>query len=262
MRTITYAIGDVHGRLDLLDDLLHQIETHASVRDAAAKIVFTGDYVDRGYDSCGVVERLMAGPRRPQDRFVPLRGNHDDLLVRAATTGDGVPDWAWFLFNHTLESYGRRAGTGDRLALLRRHVDYLSSLPLTHDDGHYLFVHAGIRPGVPLADQDEADLIWIRDEFLFFEGRLPRRVVHGHTIMGELPVTTVNRVSIDTGAFRTGRLTAAVLDEGAEDFLQAIGKPDAGAIEREHRLMLGAGRGVFDPPLDRRPPLRSNDAID
>ena len=250
MTTVTYAIGDIHGRLDLLERLLDLVETDAAARGAAAKVLFTGDYVDRGPASRGVVARVMAGPRRAQDRFIPLRGNHDDLFVAAVTRGGVLPQWAWTLYTHTLGSYGL---TVDRLrggdAELRRHADYLASLPLTHDDGTFLFVHAGIRPGVPLDRQDPEDLTWIREEFLGFAGTLPRRVVHGHTIMGDRPVVTPNRISIDTGAYRSGVLTAAVLDPGAAGgeprFLQAIGEPDRAALVREALLVQGiAGRPV------------------
>lgn len=250
MRTVTYAIGDIHGRLDLLEGLLARIEADAVDRAAAAEVVFTGDYVDRGPESRGVVARIMAGPGRAGDSFIPLRGNHDDLFVAAVTRGDVVPDWAWTLYIHTVESYGLAVGAmAGRDAELRRHAAYLASLPLTHDDGTFLFVHAGIRPGVPLDRQDPEDLTWIREDFLDYAGRLPRRVVHGHTIMGDRPVVTRNRISIDTGAYRSGILTAAVLDpgeaSGEPSFLQAVGEPDRPALVREALLVEGlAGRPV------------------
>lgn len=240
MRTITYAIGDVHGRADLLARLLDRIEADAEAGRASAKVVFTGDYVDRGADTRGVVQRLIDGPRRPGDRFVCLRGNHDTLFARAVTTGEDVPDWAWQLHRHAALSYG-----GDRDALAR-HAAFLAALPLTHDDHDgNLFVHAGIRPGVPLDRQAEEDLLWIRAEFLDYAAPLPRRVVHGHTIMGDAPVVTANRVSIDTGAYKSGRLTAAVFDGPALRFLQGVGEPDRGAIVREALLAaMMAGRAV------------------
>lgn len=253
---VTYAVADIHGRLDLLQILLDLITADAAAREARAKIVFTGDYVDRGADSYGVIERLMAGPEREGDEFICLCGNHDELFVRSVTTGSEVPDWAWFLFNHSLESYSRGADDltlGDRL---RRHVRFISGLPLTHDDGAYFFVHAGIRPNVSLADQAEQDLLWIREEFLDHVGDLPRRVVHGHTIIGDRPVFAANRISADTGAYCSGRLTAIVLDHGKEHFLQAVGAPDHAAIEREHILretMLNAG---LVRTLERTPGLR------
>ena len=240
MTTTTYAIGDIHGRLDLLEHLLDQVEDDATQRGSAAKIVFTGDYMDRGSSSRGVVERLLAGPRRPIDRFVPLRGNHDQLFVDAVTRGYGLPDWAWQLYTHTVKSYGLTVETlQGRDCDLRRHASYLASLPLTHDDGRYFFVHAGIRPGVLLARQSDEDLMWIREDFLDYEKALPRRVVHGHTIMGDRPVMTSNRISIDTGAYRSGILTAAVIDGPNVSFLQAIGEPDRAALVREAILVEG-----------------------
>jgi serine/threonine protein phosphatase 1 len=233
----TYAIGDIHGRLDLLDQLLALIEADAARRQSAAKIVFTGDFVDRGVDSFGVVERLIAGARRPGDRFVCLRGNHDDLLVRGVTTDDKLPEWAGILFEHTVGSYGCDRQSWRRSPELRRHAEFLASLPLTHDDGRHLFVHAGIRPGTAIEAQTEHDLLWIRDEFLSFSDVLPRRVVHGHTIIGDRPVIRHNRISIDTGAYRSGILTAAVLSpDGEVAVLQAVGDIDRGAVVREERL--------------------------
>ncbi|MBB3937389.1 metallophosphoesterase family protein [Aureimonas phyllosphaerae] len=237
MHTVTYAIGDIHGRLDLLEDLLGKVEGDAEARGVRARIVFTGDYVDRGADSRGVIERLMAGPKRSQDEFVCLRGNHDDLFVRAITLGEGLPDWAWLLYWHTVVSYGLdRQSARDSDPTLNRHAEFLAGLPLTHDDGTHLFVHAGIRPGVALDLQAEQDLLWIRHEFLDYDGPLPRRVVHGHTIIGDLPIVTANRISIDTGAFQSGILTAAVIDGPEISFLQAVGEPDRSAVVREFEL--------------------------
>src|SRR5262245_50907604 len=123
----TYAIGDIHGRLALLDHVLALVEVDAVTRGSAAKIVFTGDFVDRGADSFGVVERLIAGPQRPGDRFVCLRGNHDDLLVKGVTTDDVLPEWAGILFDHTIGSYGCDQDNWRRSAELRRHAEFLAS---------------------------------------------------------------------------------------------------------------------------------------
>lgn len=252
MTTITYAIGDIHGRRDLLDALLDRIETDAASRQAAATIIFTGDYVDRGLDSFGVIERLIAGPRRPQDRFICLRGNHDDLFVRALDARGDLPDWAWELYWHTIGSYGlTRKDWHRRHAGLRAHADFLASLPLTHDDETHLFVHAGIRPGVPLAEQTEHDLFWIREDFLSHDGPLPRRVVHGHTIIGDTPIVKPHRVSIDTGAYRSGLLSAAVFDGTDVTVLQARGAPDRAAIVREYRLTAKLHGYAVTPALER-----------
>jgi serine/threonine protein phosphatase 1 len=252
---VTYAVADIHGRLDLLHSLLDLIAADAALRGVRAKIVFTGDYLDRGQDSYGVIERLIAGPEREGDEFLCLRGNHDDLFLRAVTTGFDVPDWAWFLFDHTLESYARARDGLTMSDRLRRHVEFISTLPLTHDDGRYLFVHAGIRPNVDLSLQAEEDLLWIREEFLGYAGALPRRVVHGHTIIGDRPVFAANRISADTGAFRSGYLTAIVLDSGEESFIQAVGEPDTGAIEREGILSRAMMSDGFAASLKRIPGL-------
>ena len=252
MQTITYAIGDIHGRLDLLNQLLDRIEADSLSHAARAKIVFTGDYMDRGPHSFGVVERLIAGPRRPDDRFVCLRGNHDHLFVEAVTTGEGLPEWAWILYWHTIESYGvTRQTLGPDVSELRRHAEFLAGLPLTHDDGRHLFVHAGIRPGVAIEAQSDHDLMWIREEFLDHTRPLPRRVVHGHTIMGPSPVMTPNRISIDTGAYRSGILTAAVLEGADVRILQAIGGPDRGAIVREALLAARIAGRAISPATQR-----------
>jgi serine/threonine protein phosphatase 1 len=235
MQTVTYAIGDIHGRADLLDDLLAQIEADAGARGARAKIVFTGDYIDRGPESSAVVERLIAGPRRAEDAFVCLRGNHDQLFVQAATDLATLPIWARQLHEHTLLSY-RFAPDAPR-PQFERHVAFLAALPLTHDDGTHFFVHAGVRPNVPLEQQAEQDLLWIRHEFMEYRGPLPRRIVHGHTIVGDFPEVTPNRISIDTGAYRSGILTAAVLDGGQPTFLATSGPPDKGAIVREAMIV-------------------------
>lgn len=251
MQTITYAIGDIHGRLDLLDQLLNLVEADAMARAANAKVVFTGDYVDRGADSFGVIERLMAGPRRRTDQFICLRGNHDDLFVKAVGSSDTVPNWAWHLHWHTIKSYGAERATCKDIAALREHATFLAGLPLFHDDETQLFVHGGIRPGIALDLQSDEDLMWIRDDFLSHTGPLPRRVVHGHTIMGDTPVTTPNRISIDTGAYKSGILTAAVLDGSAVSFIQAKGEPDRGAIVREAILVASIAGRVITPEMTR-----------
>ena len=227
MSTISYAVGDIHGRLDLLTVLLADIEADAAARGASAKIIFCGDYVDRGQDSFGVVERLIAGPRRPGDSFICLRGNHDVLFIQAVRVGMGLPDWAADLYAHTQLSY-HRDGRPDR-ATLHRHADFFASLAYSHDDGERFFVHAGIRPGIALDKQTLEDLTWIREDFLHHQEPLPRTVVHGHTIMGDRPVVTRNRISIDTGAYTSGILTAAVFDGGPVRFIQAVGEAIAWA---------------------------------
>ena len=224
-----YVVGDVHGRLDLLERLFAQIEQDDAGRPAARRtLVLLGDLVDRGPDSRGVIEFLMARAAAGEDCLF-LGGNHDELFVRAA---QGERDAAARLHRmggrETALSYGITAeeygyGTFDDLAelLLRRvpreHVAFLRSFKDWSRIGDYVFVHAGIRPGKPMAEQSPGDLRWIRNDFLDFVPCHGMMVVHGHTVTEE-PDLRANRIGIDTGAFRSGKLTALGL-EGADRWI-------------------------------------------
>jgi serine/threonine protein phosphatase 1 len=221
-----YAVGDIHGRLDLLDRLLHDIAADDARRGAArTEIIFLGDLVDRGPDSAGVVERLLEfGRSGPPSRF--LMGNHEEVFLRVLT-GD-TKAMRFFLRiggRATVMSYGFDAAEYAALdfdALTARliervpaaHVAFLSSFEEMIEIGDYLFVHAGIRPGVDLAAQRASDLRWIREDFLDCRDDHGKLVVHGHSITDEVDLKP-NRIGIDTGAFDSGRLTAIGL-EGAE----------------------------------------------
>lgn len=229
-----YAIGDVHGRADLFDQLLARIaEDAAQYGHKVPTLVFLGDFVDRGPQSKEVVDRLIAGPPSsgPLARagWIALRGNHEDYLVRFFTDQGSGRAWSANGGIATVESYAGPLTNEQRtdLAALqlaftrtlpRNHLRFLSRLPLWHRIGDYLFVHAGIRPGTRLEDQDPADLLWIRDEFLFDPTPHPWVVVHGHS-QRPLPEVRANRIGIDTGAYRSGVLTALVLDGTTQHFL-------------------------------------------
>jgi serine/threonine protein phosphatase 1 len=222
-----YAIGDIHGRLDLLDELLTRIaaDDRARPRDVVTQYVFLGDLIDRGPDSSGVVERLMAFGRDRRDvRF--LMGNHEQVFLRAMA---GDRRALRFLIRiggrETLLSYGiteedYRLLDFDQLAALAAervpadHLAFLGGFENWIALGDYLFVHAGVKPGVALEEQDQADLCWIRDEFLCHRESFGPTIVHGHSITEDVDVRS-NRIGIDTGAFATGRLTAIGL-EGTE----------------------------------------------
>jgi serine/threonine protein phosphatase 1 len=235
-----YAIGDIHGRLDLLDLLLREIEQHNAARPARETIVVSlGDIIDRGPHSRAVVERLMQ-PLPFAARLICLKGNHEEMLVRGlggetqllrtwlATGGrdcarsygvdpillDGQPEE---IVEHNLAN-----------AIPRSHLAFLASLPDTARFGDYLLVHAGIRPGVDLAAQRPADLRWIRKGFLEADDDHGFLVVHGHSVALAIE-KRANRVGIDTGAYRTGVLTAMWIEDEEHGFLQAVGAPD------EHR---------------------------
>ena len=230
--TRVYAVGDIHGRADLLATLRKKIVKDARKAPRRAGIerkvvVYLGDYVDRGPDSFGVIEMLLDEPLAGFEEIY-LKGNHEDYMAKFLI-GDG--DGLGWLFNgaeNTIASYGVEPGDWmdfkpEKLRALRaelfeaipeRHRDFLDRLALRHAEGGYLFVHAGIRPEVPLAAQDDEDLMWIREDFLDSEADHQARVVHGHTISWT-PEILPNRIGIDTGAFVSGVLTALVV-EGAE----------------------------------------------
>ncbi len=228
-----YAIGDIHGRLDLLARLHDLISADAAAASAQRKVVvYLGDYVDRGPDTRGVVDLLM---RKPLAGFehIHLLGNHEDYLLQFLENPAVGPHWCSFGGIETLVSYGVRPPSPflvraaeyetARQALAERippaHVEFMRDLRLTHQEGDYFFAHAGVKPGVALASQQAKDLLWIRDEFLDNDDDFGACVVHGHTIV-EAPEERPNRIGIDTGAFATGRLTALVLDGTARRFIQ------------------------------------------
>lgn len=229
-----YAIGDVHGRADLLDDLLEQLAQDDKARGRMPlTLILLGDLVDRGPTSRQVVERVMALAGSAGD-IRCLKGNHEEAFLLAAQ-GDVrvVPLFRRMDGMATLESYGLdpalfRVMTDDEIAdwmlhhVPRAHVDFLEALPDSIMIGDYLFVHAGIRPGVAIERQVPADLRWIRAEFLDHGRAHPKMVVHGHSITAEIDVQA-NRIGIDTGAYYSGRLSAIGLEGTARWFLQTDG---------------------------------------
>ncbi len=221
-----YAIGDVHGCADRLRALHREIAADLAARPVAeAEVVHIGDYIDRGPDSAGVIETLLqpfpAAGGRPGPRVVTLMGNHEDMMLTSLTDPEAAPHWLSNGGDIALESWGvpLRARARDWAAALPpRHLAFLRGLPLLHAAGGYLFVHAGLRPNTPLGRQSRLDMLWIREPFLSSDGALPAVVVHGHTPAGE-PVIRHNRIGIDTGAFRDGPLTCAVLEADRLGFL-------------------------------------------
>lgn len=227
-----YAIGDIHGRLDLFDELVGRIDIDRA--RARPVVVLLGDYVDRGLGSAELLERLSSGGLPDWADWVCLRGNHEQAMLDALEpeADKALVRWREFGGRDTMRSYGVPSplSFGDDMPGLRadlltrippRHLDWLRSLPLSHRIGDYLFVHAGIRPKVALTDQDPFDLLWIREEFLTSRVNHGVMVVHGHSI--ELAADErSNRIGIDTGAYKTGVLTALALDGTARRFLQTM----------------------------------------
>jgi serine/threonine protein phosphatase 1 len=224
-----YAIGDIHGRADLLTQVLASVDLDIRRYPGRRCItVLLGDYIDRGHDSRAVIEILMARVRTSET--VCLMGNHELMLQRFLADPELWDAWAPSGGIPTLVSYGirppLRATPEQRVqlarefsaALPRDHLKFLAGLPFLYESGDILFVHAGVRPGRPVALQDPEDLTWIREEFLSFRGDFGRFVVHGHTPVDE-PDLHPNRINIDTGAYATGRLSCLILEDEKLTFL-------------------------------------------
>jgi serine/threonine protein phosphatase 1 len=219
-----YAVGDVHGCLDQLIRLHDAISQDVSARPVAdAVLLHVGDYIDRGPDSAQVIARLRGPSPVPGARMVNLKGNHEDMLLTGldAETDAGALNWLENGGRETLASWSIRHKT-PRTEWLRRipaqDLDFLRALPMTYREGGYLFVHAGIRPAIPLENQEPHDLMWIREPFLSFKGDLGVVVVHGHTPRPTVAIRS-NRIGIDTGAVYGGKLTCAVLESDRLGFL-------------------------------------------
>jgi len=228
-----YAVGDVHGRLDLLDKMISLIEADLDQHPARrALLVFLGDIIDRGPASAQAIERLRIY-RHPNVRTIFLLGNHEEVLLRILNGERGILDsWLRFGGGECLASYGVDPKTvkalpeRDALKLIRQsvpedHRKFIGEWADTLRFGDYLFVHAGIRPSIDLSMQSQSDLRWIRQPFLDDEADHGFVIVHGHTISQDV-VERPNRVGIDTGAYRTGVLTALVLDGENRRFIQAV----------------------------------------
>ena len=225
--TRIYAIGDIHGEADLLDLLLEEINRDAAEHPAARRLlVYLGDYIDRGPDSPGVLDRLRAGPPEGFEQFC-LLGNHEEMLL-GCLKGISRATMVWLLNggDATCRSYGvdptqdsELVADEIRRAVPLEHKELLHGLRLSHQEGDYFFVHAGIRPGVALDRQRREDLIWIRRTFCDSKEDHGCVVVHGHSPAPE-PEDLPNRINVDTGASYGNALTAVVLQGPERSFLQ------------------------------------------
>jgi serine/threonine protein phosphatase 1 len=232
--TALYGIGDIHGMDALLVELLAMIEEDAATLRMPATVIFLGDMVNRGPHTCQVLERLIAGPRRQEDRWIALCGNHERAMLRALTKTRDASFRRWIRLGglEAIASYGgsrKHAVAGKVQSLIpTSHVRFLAELPLYHLEGGYLFVHAGVEPGIPLEHQDPATLLTIRKRFLKKPHRLPFTVVHGHTPTSA-PLLGPRRIGVDTGACVSGILTAVAIDPvtGIERFLSTAASKTA-----------------------------------
>ena len=231
--TRVYAIGDIHGRVDLLEALHRDIRADADAHPADRQVlVYVGDYVDRGPDSRGVLEMLIEDPLPGFERIY-LMGNHEAYLLQFLEDTSVVRAWLMNGGDATLRSFGldpfgstegrqRPQWLQERLreSLRPEEEAFLRNLRPYHIEGDYIFVHAGVRPGVPLDAQDPYDMMWIREPFINSGEDFGKVVVHGHTPFQQ-PDRRANRIGIDTGAVYGGALTALVLDGCEQRFLQA-----------------------------------------
>lgn len=227
-----YAVGDVHGRLDLLDELLDRIDRHRRVYPIARPVqVFVGDYIDRGPASAQVLDRLIAWSA--DNETVCLKGNHDTFIFEFLRRPAVLRDWSAIGGLETLRSYAlkpmlnpdsasqKELSVALRMGLPKAHRTFLGSLQISFSCGRYFFVHAGVRPGIPLQKQSEEDLLWIRDEFLLHEQPFEKIIVHGHTPVRDIDVRP-NRINIDTGAFATGKLSCLIFEQDSIEPLQQL----------------------------------------
>lgn len=238
---LIYAVGDVHGRRDLLDRLLSLLaaDAHAASSPDRPMLVLLGDYIDRGPDSRGVVETVLAERSRGRFDVRALKGNHEQAMLGFLADPEKGGAWLQYGADATLRSYGVATPTGslDTAALIhardslmevipRVHLEFLQGLALSVTQGGYAFVHAGVRPGVDLEDQTERDLLGIRAEFLTHPKPFAHVIVHGHTPESE-PQIRFNRLGLDTGAYATGVLTAVRLEGASQRIIQATARPSS-----------------------------------
>lgn len=200
--SFTFAIGDIHGCFDQLSQMLDTIETWWP----NGKIVFLGDYVDRGPQSKGVIDRIMAGPNKPGWDWIALKGNHEEMMVSSLKGKKHISLWLENGGEETLVSYDRHVP--DEV------LDWAGNLPTMHVDPHRIFVHAGLDEAVPLAEQSERTLLWSRPPVGFSGDYWGKHLCHGHTPEPDNPMTLGNRTNVDSGCVFGGYLSAAVFDDG------------------------------------------------
>jgi len=227
-----YAVGDIHGRLDLLDELLSRIKADIASPPTSKPVhVFLGDYIDRGPSSRETIDRLIE--LREAQECVFLKGNHELIALKCLSDRNLFDQWMRLGGVETMMSYGVACGqlaSGKPIvelqsafhhALPQAHLRFFRDLQPSFACGDFFFAHAGVRPGVELSRQIENDLLWIRDEFLSSTEDFGKIVIHGHTPTREIEVAP-NRINIDTGAFATGRLTCLAIEEASLSVIDTV----------------------------------------
>jgi serine/threonine protein phosphatase 1 len=241
-----YAVGDIHGRADLLMRLLDDLRADARQGEYEGRpiLVFLGDYVDRGFQSKDVINVLLSNMVSPFETYF-LKGNHEQAMLQFLSDPAIGPRWAEYGGAETLVSYGvqpprtrtsldewTQASNGLQEALPAEHLRFLKNLDLSVRIGDYVFVHAGVRPGVPLDQQREQDLLWIREDFLSDRRVLGAVIVHGHTPI-QKPYRDGRRIGLDTGAYLSGKLTAARFEHDSVEFIMTAPRQATAAASLE-----------------------------
>jgi serine/threonine protein phosphatase 1 len=224
-----YAVGDVHGRVDLLKQLFSRVDEDLKEHPIGETLhIFLGDYIDRGQNSAAVLDLLIERARTHRTSF--LKGNHELFLFEFLENPGVLKHWEQYGALPTLASYGltptvnadpkeqAELSASLRNVIPKSHSQFFAGLKLCFTCGDFFFVHAGVRPGTPLWRQREEDLLWIRDDFLLHEKPFEKIIVHGHTPVWEPDVRT-NRINIDTGAYASGRLTCLRLERDKIEFV-------------------------------------------
>ena len=229
-RQTVYCVGDIHGRLDLLQQLQQSILNDAAESGSHRTLIYLGDYIDRGDQSKEVIDHLLESPLAGFET-IHLLGNHEQTMLDFLQHPKAAAGWLTFGGLACLRSYGIKVNIDYKsnnisnirdelqVKLPQSHLDFLQSCKFIHFEGSYCFVHAGLRPGVPIGEQRNEDLLWIRDDFTRSQVIHDHIVVHGHTINQEVEFLP-NRIGIDTGAYQTGVLTCLVLEGKQQRLLQ------------------------------------------
>lgn len=229
-----YVIGDIHGRLDLFDEIIDAVETDiASAANIEPEIVLLGDLIDRGPDSAGVIERAMQWQEKRKIRV--LAGNHEEMFLESFEDMETLRHFLKHGGRETILSFGLSKKEYRKLSLeelfealptiVPQNIrEFVQNFEEIIEAGDYVFVHAGIDPERDLSQQRRSDLLWIREPFLKHRGGFPKVIVHGHTIFDSIEVKR-GRIGLDTGAFRSGVLTALVLEGKQQRAIQAVEKP-------------------------------------
>lgn len=219
MRTI--VIGDTHGCYNELKELIHTLEENNEYRRGIDKLIFLGDYIDRGDDSRLVID-FIKNLQMNYDNVIALMGNHEDMLLKYL---DGeTDDWLWNGYRSTIDSYG---GYTEQF---HKDVQWIRALPLYHEDDNYIYVHAGIDTRKPMDKQDRNTLLWIREDFIYNFNGYKKKVIFGHTPTafleeGYKPVRTYNGdIDIDTACVYGGYLTALIIEDGEVDGFYQVEK--------------------------------------